>query len=63
MRGRIQNRTTTITHPEYGDVEWIDTSVSGDRIQIRYWSPSDGGFVTQWVDWTLPRKIEPIEVS
>ena len=56
MRGRMTRSVKTITHPEYGHVEWIDTSVSGDRIQIRYWSPSDGGFVKQWVDWTLPKK-------
>ncbi len=37
-------------------VEWVDTNDSGTRIQIRYWSPSDGGFVKQWVDWTLPKK-------
>jgi len=56
MKGRKRHGTTTITHPEYGHVEWIDTNDSGTRIQIRYWSPSDGGFVTQWVDWTLPKK-------
>ena len=56
MKGRKRRGTTTISHPIYGDVEWIDTNDSGTRIQIRYCSPSDGGFVKQWVDWTLPKK-------
>lgn len=56
MKAKMRRGTTTITHPEYGDVEWIDTNDSGTRIQIKYWSPSDGGYIKQWVDWTLPRK-------
>ena len=54
MKGRKTRGSTTITLPEYGDVEWLDTN--GDRIKIRYWDPRDGGFVTQWVDWNLPTK-------
>ena len=58
MRGRKRQGSTTITHPEYGDVEWLDTNEAGDRIQIKYWSPSDGGFIKQWIDWTFPKKKE-----
>jgi len=57
MKGRKRRGSTTITHPEYGDVEWIDTNEAGDRIQIRYWDPRDGA-ITQWVDWTIPTKKE-----
>lgn len=56
MKGRKRRGTTTITHPEHGHVEWVDTNDSGTQIQIRYWSPSDGGFIKQWVDWALPKK-------
>ena len=58
MRGRIQNKTTTISHPIYGHVEWIDTSASGDRIKIRYWSAKHGEHLSEWVDWSLPKKVE-----
>ena len=57
MKGRIQNRTTTISHPIYGHVEWINTNDSGTEIKIRYWDPRDG-VITRWVDWTLPTKKE-----
>ena len=55
MRGRMTRSVKTITHPEYGDVEWIDTNDSGTEIKIRYWDPRDG-LITRWVDWTLPKK-------
>ena len=55
MKGRMTRSVKTITHPEYGDVEWIDTNDSGTEIKIRYWDPRDG-VITRWVDWTLPKK-------
>tara|TARA_R110002110_G_scaffold8400_8_gene42207 strand:+ start:1074 stop:1253 length:180 start_codon:yes stop_codon:yes gene_type:complete len=58
MKARIRQGTTTISHPIYGQVEWIDTSASGDRIKIRYWSAKHGEHLSEWIDWTFPTKKE-----
>ena len=31
MKGRMTRSVKTITHPEYGDVEWIDTNQQRKR--------------------------------
>jgi hypothetical protein len=58
MKGRKTRGSTTITLPEYGDVEWLDTSKARGEIRIRYWSAKHGEHLEEWVDWTLPKKKE-----
>ena len=69
MKGRIQNRTTTISHPIYGHVEWINTNDAGTEILIRRYCAKHGEHLTEWVehprfidskwvDYPLPTKKE-----
>ena len=56
MKGRIQNRTTTIWHPIHGHVQWLNTNDAGTEILIRRYCAKCGEHLTEWVDWTLPKK-------
>lgn len=58
MRGRIQNRTTTISHPVHGHVEWLDSNVEQNRILIRRYCAKHGEHIQEWIDWTFPTKKE-----
>tara|TARA_R110000824_G_scaffold8215_1_gene37165 strand:- start:315 stop:785 length:471 start_codon:yes stop_codon:yes gene_type:complete len=56
MKAKMRRGTTTITHPIYGEVEWVDTNESGTRIQIKYYSARHGEHLREWIDWTIPKK-------
>ena len=56
MKAKMRHGATTIAHPVYGEVEWIDTNKTGDRIQIKYYSARHGEHLSEWIDWTIPVK-------
>ena len=58
MRGRIQNKTTTIWHPIHGHVQWLNTNDAGTEILIRRYCAKHGEHLTEWVEYPLPRKKE-----
>tara|TARA_R100000655_G_scaffold96498_1_gene139002 strand:- start:6067 stop:6246 length:180 start_codon:yes stop_codon:yes gene_type:complete len=58
MRGRVKKKTTTISHPIYGHVEWLDSNVEQNKILVSRYCAKHGEHIQEWIDWTFPTKKE-----